>query len=339
MWIFLPQMKFKKRLLFLSFVVIFGVLYLYFNSNWNAPVSNGWNQNTSKDVRNYVSESSPPHIIPKDFCQKSGILLVMVNIKPDDFEVRHVIRETWARKRANVSFYFLVGEERNHNYEVQVRLKFESEKYNDIIQERFLDSYNNLTLKSINMLKLFSRHCSKSYKYLMKIDGDVFLNVHNVLEMLSKRNSETDFLVGKLINDTKPFRDPRSKWYVPRELFPEEKYPDYLCGPTYLMSSDVAENLYRCTFETPIFYIEDVYITGICAKKINVVPRHDSMFKCQYTNKYICLHREKYSIHYYKPEEIRKAYRILVGNGCPASGSIMEWVCSLLFSVSSAWST
>ena len=102
--------------------------------------------------------------------------------------------------RQNLFFFF------------QVRLKFESEKYNDIIQERFLDSYNNLTLKSINMLKLFSRHCSKSYKYLMKIDGDVFLNVHNVLEMLSKRNSETDFLVGKLINDTKPFRDPRSKW-------------------------------------------------------------------------------------------------------------------------------
>lgn len=43
--------------------------------------------------------------------------------------------------------------------ELQLRLVNESEVYGDIIQESFIDSYNNLTLKTIMMLKWVTNNC------------------------------------------------------------------------------------------------------------------------------------------------------------------------------------
>lgn len=43
--------------------------------------------------------------------------------------------------------------------ELQLRIVNESEVYGDIIQENFIDSYNNLTLKTIMMLKWVTNNC------------------------------------------------------------------------------------------------------------------------------------------------------------------------------------
>lgn len=43
--------------------------------------------------------------------------------------------------------------------ELQARIVNESEVYGDIIQESFVDSYNNLTLKTIMMLKWVTNNC------------------------------------------------------------------------------------------------------------------------------------------------------------------------------------
>ena len=92
----------------------------------------------------------------------------------------------------------------------------ESNKYGDIIEERFVDSYNNLTLKSIVMLKLVSNYCANSTKYLLKIDDDMFVNMHLIVKMLMGRNSTTDLLIGKLICGARPIKDTSSKWLVSR---------------------------------------------------------------------------------------------------------------------------
>lgn len=56
-----------------------------------------------------------------------------------------------------VKIVFLVGQIPNN--ETQARIVTESEQYGDVIQEGFLDSYNNLTLKSIMMLKWVTINC------------------------------------------------------------------------------------------------------------------------------------------------------------------------------------
>lgn len=52
---------------------------------------------------------------------------------------------------------FLVGQTENN--ETQEQIFNESRIYNDLIQETFFDSYNNLTLKSVMMLKWIVNNC------------------------------------------------------------------------------------------------------------------------------------------------------------------------------------
>lgn len=53
-------------------------------------------------------------------------------------------------------------------------------------------------------------------------------------------------------------------------------YPNYLSGTAYLMSIDVVSKLYSAALRTPIFHLEDVYITGNkCSIIINTVLKHN----------------------------------------------------------------
>lgn len=63
-----------------------------------------------------------------------------------------------------VKVAFLVGQTLNN--ETQQRIVAESDMYGDIIQESFIDSYNNLTLKTIMMLKWVNGTCCDKGKHL-----------------------------------------------------------------------------------------------------------------------------------------------------------------------------
>lgn len=55
-------------------------------------------------------------------------------------------------------------------------------------------------------------------------------------------------------------------------MYSEKTYPNYLSGTAYVMSLDVAARLYKESLRTPILHLEDVYITGVCAKRAKLRP-------------------------------------------------------------------
>ena len=73
--------------------------------------------------------------------------------------------------------------------ELQLRINNESEVYGDIIQESFIDSYNNLTLKTVMMLKWVTNNCvdrGKSFlyetmQYAISNIYMIFLNTKDIL--------------------------------------------------------------------------------------------------------------------------------------------------------------
>ena len=159
------------------------------------------------------------------------------------------------------------------------RIKIESETHGDILQERFEDSYRNLTIKTMLLLKWYNQKCSH-IPYLLKADDDVFLSTKNLYKIVSqwrlfiKRFSQNtkarDILIGHLHCDAKPARIQGSKWYVSESEFREETYPPYLNGPGYLMSSSTAQKLFRAAYDVPLFVYEDVYLTGIVARAAGI---------------------------------------------------------------------
>ena len=77
-------------------------------------------------------------------------------------------------------------------------MKEENDRHGDILQESFHDSYNNLTIKSIFILKYFVR-AAKYFenKFLLKTDDDSFINLE-VLWILTKSRllKESNDLIG-----------------------------------------------------------------------------------------------------------------------------------------------
>lgn len=83
--------------------------------------------------------------------------------------------------------------------------------YNDIIQEGFLDSYNNLTVKSLMMLKWVNRYC-QAVQFLMKTDDDIYVNLPALIDMLRPAIRRQNILIGSLICRAKPILDATNKW-------------------------------------------------------------------------------------------------------------------------------
>jgi hypothetical protein len=55
----------------------------------------------------------------------------------------------------------------------------ESQYFRDIIMGNFIDSYYNLTLKSIFVINWYQRRCSHSF--LAYLDDDVVINPENLI--------------------------------------------------------------------------------------------------------------------------------------------------------------
>lgn len=94
---------------------------------------------------------------------------------------------------------------------MQNYLADESFVNNDIIQEQFLDTYNNLTLKSVMLLKWITSNCNKLV-YTMKTDDDMYVNVPALVKNLKERKQSNNTLIGTLICNAKPILDPKNKW-------------------------------------------------------------------------------------------------------------------------------
>lgn len=182
------------------------------------------------------------------------------------------IRETWGKERivANkrIVTYFLLGKTLNSSHHLSVTT--ESLVYKDIIQKNFMDTYFNLTLKTLMGLEWVHKFCPQS-SFVMKTDCDMFVNPYYLTELLLKRNRTTRFFTGALRMNDSPIRDPNSKWYVSKQEYPGNKYPPFSSGTGYVFSTDVASEVYIISKTVPFFKLEDVFV-GMCLAELSIVP-------------------------------------------------------------------
>lgn len=76
-----------------------------------------------------------------------------------------------------------------------------------------MDSYNNLTLKSLMILKLVTDHCLTKTKFVMKTDDDMFINTMTLAEYFNS-NKMRNQIVGHRYKKAAPVRNNKNKWYV-----------------------------------------------------------------------------------------------------------------------------
>ncbi|XP_064820138.1 beta-1,3-galactosyltransferase 1-like isoform X2 [Oncorhynchus masou masou] len=211
---------------------------------------------------------------PEKCREQNPFLVLMVPVAPYNREAREAVRRTWGSERQvlgrEVCLFFLLGLPSGEETEqLQEKVLQESKEHQDLLQSNFIDSYKNLTIKTMVMMEWLSSRCPNA-SYAMKIDSDMFLNVNTLVNMLLHAPTQ-NYMTGLVARWGAVLRDRNSKWYLPKEVFPEPVYPPYALGLGYVFTLDLPRKLVEASRHVKAVYIEDVYL-GLCMRHLGIRP-------------------------------------------------------------------
>lgn len=286
------------------------VLVIIATSVWHALLVTVY---TPKEIffidneRKHLAESEydniPVHIIPRqmkfiinhpDICHSEKyFLLGFIHSAIRNKQQRDAIRETWLKELqrhestyGKVAFFFVLGNP--YNITQQQQIENEDAEYGDIIQADFRDTYHNLTMKHLSLLRWVTDYCENSTEWMFKGDDDVIMNTYKIFPFLKKyghTHNKQGALLCYVMKNPVVFRT--GKYKVSRSIYPATRFPDFCSGTAVFMTLDVAKQLYQTSLEIAPLFIDDAAITGIARLKarikINRIPyrlqyRHFTMW-------------------------------------------------------------
>ncbi|XP_071984057.1 beta-1,3-galactosyltransferase 2-like [Engystomops pustulosus] len=212
-----------------------------------------------------------------DKCKEhSPFLVLLITVERWQREARQAIRNTWGKEEllpgVKILRLFFLGKDPNLNNDSEQAILRESQEFHDIIQQDYMDTYNNLTIKVLMGLNWITTYCPHAL-YIMKTDSDMFVNPEYLVNELLKPNQppKTNYFTGYLMLNGSPIRNLDSKWYVSPEVYPEEKYPPFCSGTGYVLSGDLSHKIVKVSTSIRWIHLEDVFI-GLCLYKVGVQP-------------------------------------------------------------------
>ncbi|XP_075043005.1 UDP-GlcNAc:betaGal beta-1,3-N-acetylglucosaminyltransferase 8 [Mixophyes fleayi] len=212
--------------------------------------------------------------------QNRTFLLLAIKSSPQNFAQRQAIRDSWGAEKnyggKYVRLVFLLGT--GLGPDLSPLLEYENDLSHDLLQWDFVDTFFNLTLKDQLFLGWANTHCT-SASYILKGDDDVFARTPKIVHILSLLHSHHhhSLYMGHVVKSAKPYRDPKSKYYIPPSFY-VGFYPPYAGGGGYVFSGSLTPWLYLVSQFVVPFPIDDVY-TGMCFMALGVHPMGHPGFK------------------------------------------------------------
>ena len=137
------------------------------------------------------------------------------------------------KKKINFAYYFLLGKEFSSEYHE-----------NDFIVGDFMDTYDNLLLKTKTSYEYFEQFCSKA-KYFLLIDDDVTFSPLKIMKKLDKKKSQNT-IFGKKWSRGEATKAHDHWWLkakgieISQEQWEKEYWPDYSAGSCAFMTAETA---------------------------------------------------------------------------------------------------
>ncbi|XP_070173623.1 beta-1,3-galactosyltransferase 5-like [Littorina saxatilis] len=182
---------------------------------------------------------------------------------------RNAIRETWAsitrNNTSNFRHVFFFGVTKD-----QARMRLveeESRHFRDVVLMRFDDTYRNLTVKTLTMLRWLTETCAKA-RFFLKADDDMWVNTRTLMDKLNPVETELQTATsGTCAMSPQIIRNTRNKWSATYKEYPADEYPRYCSGTAYAGTVNVAKQLVNVSKDIPFFHLEDVFV-GLCLKQL-----------------------------------------------------------------------
>ncbi|KAM4571998.1 beta-1,3-galactosyltransferase 5 [Fundulus diaphanus] len=301
----------------LACAAVFALLFVDFIETWVTSLG----MSSAVEPRAaIISPQSLPPPRPEEFllmpsplvCQRAKpYLITLVTSAPANQRARQAIRDTWGGevevRGLRVMTLFMVGVSSDPG--LGKLLIEEAREKGDLIQGRFLDSYSNLTLKTLAMLGWARRFCPQAH-FVAKVDDDVFFNPSALLHFLNKSQNpyeQGDLYLGRVHLHVAPNRDPDSKHYLPSGAYPLTVFPDYCSGTAYVFSRSALLKVALAASASPLstpLPPEDVFV-GLCAHAAGVRPSHCPLFSGGPPVPYgRCCYQTMVSVHQITPKEM-----------------------------------
>ncbi|NXR41544.1 B3GL1 acetylgalactosaminyltransferase, partial [Zosterops hypoxanthus] len=259
----------------------------------------------------YFYEYEPVYRQPRPFTlrERRGcadadpFLVILVASRPGDVKARQAIRTSWASRDSwwgqRVLTLFLLGQD-THREDAATALSVEDESllYGDILRQDFVDTYNNLTLKTIMAFQWLSEFCSNA-RFFMKTDVDVFINTPNLVKLLLQLNSSENVFTGYPFIENLAYRGLSKKNFISYEEYPFKFYPPYCSGLGYILDGKLALRTYELMGHVKPVKFEDVYV-GICLNILQVnitIPEGPEQFFLYKINFDVCKYRHLIAVH------------------------------------------
>ena len=156
-------------------------------------------------------------------CPQSTQYVVFVHSCVNCWQSRATIRKTWASPsnvtKFNVTVIFAIGKSVNGTSLQQDQLIAENELHQDLVQFDFIDSYRNVTIKTLAGLNWAAVNCPTA-SYVIKADDDLYYNLELITDSLSKLpKNYLNSVIGFHFSSYEWFNhDPRSKQYIPKAV-------------------------------------------------------------------------------------------------------------------------
>ncbi|KOB76634.1 Beta-1,3-galactosyltransferase 1, partial [Operophtera brumata] len=164
------------------------------------------NKELNDDTKNYEDyDTNVMKIPPRGYEDNPDLGKILDLLKKDKNLLK--IRQNLEPSNTEVDFklVFLLGlPPQKNDTDIQDRIEEEIDQFGDVIQEGFTDSYNNLTLKSIMMLKWINNNCNESANLRNRSKE------HDAKQARDHTGPEY-MLIGDLICGARPLLDPTNK--------------------------------------------------------------------------------------------------------------------------------
>lgn len=244
------------------------------------------------------------------------VLVFGIKSVPGNFEQRQVVRKTWGREglfqsSVRVHTVFLLGSSSQDDRDLDPLLSFESQHFGDVLQWDIRESLLNLTHKVNAFFEWTLKHCPQ-VSFIFSGDDDVFVNSPALFAYLEslEPSKASKLYVGQVLSTSVPFRDPKSKYYVPLSFY-DGSYPPYVGGGGFVLSGALLQPLFSVSRVIPVFPMDDVY-TGMCLQAVGVSPEENSGFKTfdvkEEDRENLCVHKNLILIHRRSPQQIKKLW-------------------------------
>lgn len=199
---------------------------------------------------------------------------------------------------------FLVGQ--SNSSRLNNLLKQEARVYKDVVIGDFLDTFRNLSLKTLLGLQWSLRHCQA--KYILKTDEDCFVNVLSLVEWLQEyhmTNGSKPLYTGNIQKGMEVVRDKSHRYYVSGMDYNKHIYPPYASGGGYIFSASLLPQLLAATKKVSAIPVEDACF-GLYMQHVGVKPVHNNRilpyvfcdsYKTTLNERPICHYREPLVVH------------------------------------------